>query len=159
MYKQAFLITKVIQDGENLKLDLPFTIYWQNTTFNNISYYEKLTSEMVNQDVLVLASYDDKDEKDVKKFAGYIGEDWETISSNPKVSTIWNKKRVDLEPDFKEDTKVACPYLAVDKKLQKFYNDRAVLAKSVAAEPLTEPLAEPKTEVLNVPTETFSHET
>jgi len=126
-YKYAFLVCDCIADEDGqAKLDLPFQIFSQTICCEGINHYCYLDNSLIGKEVLVYFAYDITDEKIVKEFKGYLGDDWKVVQKIEKVMAKWAVKKEDALATISElgvvskydgvDRKdLIHPYMAVDK--------------------------------------------
>ena len=111
-YKDAYVVTKVIDSSNGAVLDLPFQTYHQTIVENGRNHYCYLTNDLIGKEVLVYIHYAVKDEAAVKAFKGYLGEKWKDVSS--KSSKYWTVTKGQAF-SITDDKGVTTPYIASDK--------------------------------------------
>jgi hypothetical protein len=95
-YRDAFIICKVVSDDEgSLRLDVNFPVYHMTVTYLGICSYCYLNNSMKDQEVMAYIHYMDVDEEKVKKFEGYLGNDWKVVRDDPKILPNWSMKKED----------------------------------------------------------------
>lgn len=100
-------VTKEIEPAiYEMQLDIPFTAYSElvycNGTDVTYSYWQNMSLD--GQEAVVLVHYKIADDTDtVRKFAGFIGEDWATIKPNAMYKKHYSVTKADALATTAED--------------------------------------------------------
>ena len=109
-FRDAFIICNVIEkevspavnDDKGLEVEsasyeptlgIPFPIYHQTIVEGNKNHYCYLTPDLIGKKVLVFVHYAIVDESSVHSFPGYLGDKWEDVRKDVKVSEMWSVKK------------------------------------------------------------------
>ena len=121
LYKDAYVVTKVIQTDDGFTLDLPFQIYSQTIVEGNRNHYCYVRESLKDVEVLALIHYKIEDEKRVKGFNGYLGENWKDVKD--VISKYWTTTKEDAWSTTNDRDEVVL-YSGIDKnELVKIYGE------------------------------------
>jgi len=124
IYKNCYILARVIEEEGTLKFDIPFRTYHQAIVKDNELKYCYFDPSMKDKEVMVYISYHPDDEEKVFKYKGFLGVEWKDVEKSERIKPHWNVTKADYLAETNEFG-ATIKYAGKDKdKLAKPYETK-----------------------------------